>query len=114
MDVACTNNIPEQVAAKHGTTSEDLMAIWTRTFDEHSSAKCQFAVPPKFVPENDVRDWYSLCSLLKEIWPEMYNVNREWLQKYIAAEEPQVQRRGLDLVRMHPRDESSYSDEDHK
>ena len=91
--MACTNNIPEQLAAKLKTTSLAIMRSWKDRFEEHAVPLCSFEIDPDFEPENLVRDWYSLCDLLKQISPELYKVDEHWLQLLVAKEEPAPHRR---------------------
>ena len=93
METACTNNIPEQIATKRGTTSAAMMTDWMRIFNAHALPRCDFSIPVGFRPTTiSVRDWYSLRCLVREISPDTYEQNKQWLEERIYAEEEKLVR----------------------
>ena len=91
--MACTNNIPEQLAVKLNKTRADIMNSWYDLFEAHNVAHCEFELDPAFELDNLVRDWYGLCETVKKIAPTLYDLHKEWLQQLVAKEEPPQQPR---------------------
>ena len=89
METAITNNIPVEVAQKHNKTPESMFADWMFLFRTHVPGQCEFMIEPNFQPKARVRDWYSLRQLVKEICPDIYTRNQQWLGGLIDDEERQ-------------------------
>ena len=87
LESAITNNIPVEVAQKKGMTPESMFAEWMTLFGAHVREATEFTIEPSFTPISRVRDWYSLCQLVKEICPAIYNRNKQWLGGLIDHDE---------------------------
>ena len=87
LESAITNNIPVEVAQKQDMTPESMFTEWMDLFRAHVQGRSEFTIEPSFKPNTRVRDWYSLCQLVKEICPDIYTRNQQWLGGLIADEE---------------------------
>ena len=86
METAITNNIPVEVAAKHGQTRETMFTEWMVLFRAHANLECEFTIAPSFVPNTRVRNWKSFYELVKEISPDICSEHEHWLQGLIAQQ----------------------------